>query len=80
MRILKLSELTAHIERRKAELGLSGDDYVLPNSGNFRTAEKRDLLRAIAEESAEQGTLPRFHSEFTRGAILRRGDRRKNTP
>jgi hypothetical protein len=76
MRILKLSELAAHIERRKAQLGLSGDDYVLPNSGNFRTPEKRDLLRAIAEESAEQGTLPRFRSEFTRGG----GVRRNNTP
>ena len=66
MRILKLSELQAHIERRKAQLGLSGADYVMPNSGKFRSLEKRDLLRAIAEESAEQGKPPRFRSEFTR--------------
>lgn len=76
MRILKLSELAAHIERRKAELGLSGADYVLPNSGRFRTPEKRDLLRAMAEESAEQGKRPRFRSEFTRDG----GAGGKNTP
>ena len=76
MRILKLSELAAHIERRKAELGLSGDDYVMPNSGKIRTPEKRDLLRAMAEETAARGNEPRFRSEFTRDAARNR----KTTP
>ncbi|MBV8190845.1 MAG: hypothetical protein JOY64_03645 [Alphaproteobacteria bacterium] len=66
MRTLKLSDLAAVIERRKALLGLSGNDYVLPNTGEFRSPEKRDLLRAIAEESAEQGKPPAFRSEFSR--------------
>jgi hypothetical protein len=64
MRTLKLRELEAAIERRKALLGLSGDDYVLPNSGEYRSPEKRELLRAIAEESARQGKRPAFPGKY----------------
>ena len=60
MRIVTLSQLEERIERRKTFLGLSGNDYVLPNSGVNRTREKRDLLRAIAMNAAEQGRQPTF--------------------
>lgn len=49
MRTVKLKDLAASIERRKAELGLQGYDYVAPNSGKYRTPEKRALLEAIAQ-------------------------------
>jgi hypothetical protein len=47
MRILKLEELAASIERRKVQLGISGYDYVMPNSGQYRSPEKRALLEVI---------------------------------
>jgi hypothetical protein len=37
------------LKRRKAEFGYSGDDFVMPNSGLRRSAEKRDLLRKLAK-------------------------------
>ncbi|MCX7362175.1 MAG: hypothetical protein NTV97_09975 [Alphaproteobacteria bacterium] len=49
MKAMKLEEFEKLIERRKAELGLEGDDYVLPNSGVSRTAEKRELLTILKE-------------------------------
>jgi hypothetical protein len=52
------------IERRKALLGLSGDDYVLPNSGEYRAPEKRELLWAIAEESVRQGKRPALPGKY----------------
>ncbi len=64
MRTLKLRELEAAIERRKALLGLFGNDYVLPNCGEYRLPEKRDLLRAITEESAGQGKQPAFSGKY----------------
>jgi hypothetical protein len=54
MRVVTLNDLEASIERRKAELGLVGDSYVMPNSGQARTAEKRELLRILAAEAAER--------------------------
>jgi hypothetical protein len=62
MRTVKLADLAALIERRKAQLGLSGYDYVRPNSGRYRSPEKRDLLRAIERSAAEQRKLPVFQS------------------
>jgi hypothetical protein len=61
---LKLEELEAGIERRKALLGLSGDRYVLPNSSANRTQDKRDLLRAIALNATEQGRQPAFEAQY----------------
>ena len=49
MKAMKLEEFERRIERRKAELGLAGDDYVLPNSGLTRTPEKRELLMILKE-------------------------------
>lgn len=62
MRRISLDQLEESIDRRKAALGLSGDSYVLPNSGANRTDEKRDLLRALALNAAEQGRTPAFQA------------------
>jgi hypothetical protein len=57
MRTVKLKDLAASIERRKAELGLQGYDYVTPNSGEYRTPEKRALLDVI-EQARGQSKRP----------------------
>lgn len=54
MRVMTLNDLEARIERRKAELGFVGDGYVMPNSGEDRAPEKRELLRILAAEAAER--------------------------
>ncbi len=64
MRRISLKQLEEDIDRRKALLGLSGDDYVLPNAGANRTAEKRELLRALAENAEEKGRVPAFQAKF----------------
>ncbi len=64
MRRISLKQLEEDIDRRKALLGLSGDGYVLPNSGANRTPEKRELLRALAENAADQGRAPAFQAKF----------------
>lgn len=53
MKYVTLEELERRIERRKAELGFTGDDYVRPNSGERRSPEKRALLLAI-QKTAER--------------------------
>lgn len=64
MRRISLKQLEEDIDRRKALLGLSGDDYVLPNAGANRTPEKRELLRALAENAEEKGRVPAFQAKF----------------
>lgn len=49
-----LDDLEKSIERRKAELGLAGDRYVMPNSSEARTPEKRELLRLLADMAADR--------------------------
>jgi hypothetical protein len=58
--VVKIKDLEREIERRKASLGFSGDDYVLPNSGANRTTEKRELLRLIQIVAARNGRKPTF--------------------
>ncbi len=64
MPTLTLRELEARIERRKAQLRLEGDDYVRANSGANRSEEKRELLRAIAENATERGRQPAFGAQY----------------
>lgn len=66
MRRISLDQLEESIDRQKAALGLSGDSYVLSNSGTNRTDEKRDLLRALALNAAEQGRMPVFQAGLNR--------------
>ena len=58
--VVKIKDLELEIERRKASLGFSGDDYVLPNSGANRTNEKRELLRLLQIAAARNGRKPTF--------------------
>lgn len=64
MNRVRLEELEKALERRKAELGFSGDQYVLPNSGTNRTAEKRELLQAILDTASGAGKTPVFMSKI----------------
>jgi len=61
---IALKQLEAQIERKKGVLSLSGDKYVLPNSGVKRTPQKRDLLRALALNAARQGRRPTFKARY----------------
>ena len=62
MNRVRLEELEKALDRRKAELGFSGGEYVLPNSGANRTAEKRELLEAIRDAASRAGKRPAFAS------------------
>ena len=54
MKTMTIEELSNHILRRKAALGLSGRKYVTPNSGGRRTESKAALLRAIRDAAATE--------------------------
>lgn len=64
MRRMTLEQLSDSIDRKKAELGYSGKDYVARNSGKYRTQSKRDLLRNIAEAAAARGEKPKFDANY----------------
>jgi len=59
MRTVKLQDLAASIERRKVQLGIAGYDYVMPNSGQYRSPEKRALLEVIAQGTS-RAKVPGF--------------------
>ncbi|WP_231714929.1 hypothetical protein [Enhydrobacter aerosaccus] len=61
---MTLDDLEARIERRRAELGFVGDSHVMPNSGASRTAEKRELLRFLADEAAKRQTPLPFKANY----------------
>ncbi|MEK7996041.1 MAG: hypothetical protein AAB403_19755 [Planctomycetota bacterium] len=63
MNRVRLEELEKALDRRKAELGFSGGQYVLANAGANRTAEKRELLEAIREAASRAGKTPAFIPE-----------------
>jgi hypothetical protein len=50
------------LARRKAALGITGRNFVAPNSGERRTASKRQLLRTIEQEARARGAEPRFEA------------------
>lgn len=62
--IITLKEMSARIEKRKAELGLVGNNYVPKNSGLRRTPEKRALLQWIKDECERKGKKPPFDANF----------------
>jgi len=64
MQTLTIRDLEARIERRKAEWGLEGDDYVRANTGANRTEEKRELLRALAQNATDRGRRPAFEALY----------------
>ncbi len=64
MQALTIRDLEARIERRKAEWGLEGDDYVRANTGANRSEEKRELLRALAQNATDRGHQPAFEARY----------------
>jgi hypothetical protein len=61
---MTLNDLEARIERRKAELGFVGGSYVMPNSGEARAPEKRELLRILAAEAEERRDSLPFKANY----------------
>jgi hypothetical protein len=47
MKKTTLEAQSAWLEKRKAELGYSGNDFVAANPGERRTPEKRALLKRL---------------------------------
>jgi hypothetical protein len=64
MRVIALTDLEKRIDRRKAELGITGDDFVPHNNGKHRSPGKRALLQRLREIAAEKGTPPKFGANF----------------
>ena len=60
MQTISLDELERRLIVRKRELGIIGVDFLPVNDGARRTASKRRLLRAIAENAVAQGRTPHF--------------------
>ncbi|MBS0220036.1 MAG: hypothetical protein JSR91_04760 [Proteobacteria bacterium] len=61
---MTLRDLETRIERRKAEMGFVGARYVMPNSGEARTSEKRELLRALNAEAEKRLTPLPFEANY----------------
>ena len=64
MNITTLEEMSARIEKWKAERGITGNDYVPRNSGKNRTPEKRALLQWIYDECKRKGKETPFKANF----------------
>lgn len=60
MKTIKLEDLERQLIARKRALGITGVDFLPLNDGARRTASKRGLLRAIADNASAQGRTPRF--------------------
>ena len=59
---ITLEEKVRFLAQRKAELGITGRNYVAVNSGKHRTESKRELLRTIERETKARGVQPRFRA------------------
>lgn len=64
MRKTTLKEQERFIEKRKAELGISGDNYVPANSGTRRSPSKRALLQELENTARKQGRKVPFSSKL----------------
>jgi hypothetical protein len=64
MIVTSLEKQAAHLEKRKAELGYRGFDFVAVNPGGRRTPEKQALLRRIAESARERGEVAKFKANI----------------
>ena len=62
MIITSLRRQAAFIEKRKAELGYEGTDYVAVNPGHARTSAKRALLRTL--EKTPKSKRRRFSAKY----------------
>jgi hypothetical protein len=64
MKLITLQAQSDWLKRRKAELGYSGNEFVSPNSGARRTAEKRALLRKLADLRQTSEKALKFTANF----------------
>lgn len=63
-RIVRLEDYERRLEERLRAFGYTGNDFVMPNSGVSRTAEKRALLKALADMALASGREPPFKANF----------------
>jgi hypothetical protein len=61
--IVSIEAFAKSLARRRRRLGLA-DRPTTPNSGKFRTPNKRALLMRIAERARAQGRSPHFPANF----------------
>lgn len=61
---IRLEDFERGLEQRKAALGYTGRDFVLPNSGETRTPEKRSLLARLFAILTSEGRVSRFSAKF----------------
>ena len=64
MKLITLEDQAQAIEAWKRRNGVSGRDYVPSNRGLHRTASKRRLLRAIAEDARKDGRTAVFPANY----------------
>ena len=64
MKRITLEQQARAIEGWKRRNGVTGRDYVPVNRGLGRSASKRGLLRAIAEDAGKRDRTPSFPSKF----------------
>ena len=64
MIVTTLAEQAAWLAKRKAELGITGNEFVPANSGKRRTEAKRELLDVLEREARARGQEPRFKANI----------------
>lgn len=64
MKTVRFEDYERDLEARKNALGITGTNYVAPNSGTRRTQAKRRLLRKIAEMAEQQGRSTPFKANY----------------
>ncbi|HWB50604.1 MAG TPA: hypothetical protein VG651_15955 [Stellaceae bacterium] len=64
MKLTSLEDQAAVIEEWKRRNGVSGRDYVPPNSGLHRSLSKRHLLRAMAEDAQKHRRKAVFPAKY----------------
>lgn len=64
MRKITIEEQRAWLEKRKSELGISGDNFVPRNNGKRRTTSKRTLLEELRKMAEQDGQEPPFKADF----------------
>lgn len=64
MKTVTLEQQAQAIEKRKAELGISGESSVPVNGGQNRSESKRALLSDIRNAAERQGRAVPFNANF----------------
>ena len=64
MKSITIEQQEANLEKRKAELGLSGNSFVSANTGENRTESKRALLTELDKTKSRNGSKRAFKANF----------------